>query len=455
MMKKYLLFFMVFFWAHAHAVEFTVTTTEDTIDVNLADGLCADIHGECSLRAAIMQSNIWATDDVIILPRGVSYGLSLDSEIDTQEVNDLDIWDSLTLTIENPELPILTLDEMPWIAINIDGDVDDRVFEIHAGELITFKGIVIAYGNAANSLSNSRKGGGVYVADQVETFRISDSIVALNQAGFGAGIYSLATNTWVDTTDISYNILTSPSPPLFPVAGAAVYHGGMEMTVNKSSIHNNILEHIGFFSSAIYVEGDDSQVNFLNTLIADNGVWPSVSSGVINGVRVNQADTRFNNSNITGNSGVGIQFNSDDAHTLTIRNTVLAFNVLGNCDEFTGVQDFGEALNPAHIISSDTSCSLPEFSRNLEDVDPMLSPIEGRFEVIGFEFFSIQFPETGSVLIDAGSTIEPGSVNVSACEATDIRGVLRPIQGGLFNFCDVGIYESGDLIFKTGFELID
>ncbi len=44
------------YWGDGQAVEFTVTTTEDTIDASLADGLCSDSQGECSLRAAIMQS---------------------------------------------------------------------------------------------------------------------------------------------------------------------------------------------------------------------------------------------------------------------------------------------------------------------------------------------------------------------------------------------------------------
>jgi hypothetical protein len=60
-----------------------------------------------------------------------------------------------------------------------------------------------------------------------------------------------------------------------------------------------------------------------------------------------------------------------------------------------------------------------------------------------------------SVLIDAGSSIDVNLGHISACETTDIRGVSRPINGGLYNFCDVGIYESNDVIFRNGFEPIE
>ena len=446
---------LMFCWSNGQAVEFTVTTTDDTIDANVSDGLCLDNLGECSLRAAIMQSNILGTDDVIYLPRGESFVLTRVNDIDTQGDNDLDVWDSLTLSIADPELPIASLDDMPWVMVDVDGAIEDRVFEIHAGELISFKGIVVAYGDAHNSLSNQRLGGGIYVAEQVAEFHLSDSIVAFNQAGYGAGIYSDAAVTLIESTDISYNSLDSPALPLVGVAGAGIFHGGLQLTLNKSSIHHNLLEAVGFFTSALEFNAADSQVNVLNTLVADNGVWPFGSSGVVDGIRGNQVEIRLNNSNITGNTGVGIRFNSDAEHTLTLRNSVLAFNVLNDCDELTGIQDFGGPLNPAHIISSDSSCLLPSLASNIQNVDPNLSELEGRFTALNFQFFSTQYPNIGSVLIDAGSRIDVNSEHVSACESTDIRGVNRPLTGGFFNYCDVGIYESDDLIFRDGYEIID
>lgn len=456
-MKKYCYIILLLTWVNCYAVEFTVTTTEDTIDANIADGLCIDSNGDCSLRAAIMQTNILGTDDVIYLPRGNAYALTLDNDIDTQGSNDLDIWDSLTISIVDPQIPVNSLDEMSWVVVDVDGAIEDRVFEIHDGELVSFIGLVIGYGDAENSLSNPRLGGGIYVSDQVAEFRLTDSIVVFNHGGYGAGIYSKAEVTWIETSDISYNTLDMPVLITLGAAGAGVYHAGMELTLNRSSIHHNFMDSIGFFASALSFEGEDSQVNILNTLVSENGVWGFGNGGVVDGIRANQAGLKINNSNITGNTGFGIRFSSDIDHTLVLRNSVLAFNVLEDCDVFTGIQDFGGPLNPAHIVSSDSSCLLPELASNRQDAEPQLSVLEGRFEVLDFQFFSVQYPEVGSVLIDAGSTLVAGSDHISACEATDIRGVTRPINGNSSpsSYCDIGIYESDDLIFGNGFEMID
>lgn len=454
-MSVLLVLMLLMFWVNGHAIEFTVNTTNDSVDADIADGLCLDSNGECSLRAAIMQSNILGSADVVYLPRGNVYELMLNSDINTQAANDLDIFDSITLSIADPEIPIETLSDMP--AISAGALVADRVFEIHGGAQVNFKGLFITSGDADNSLSNPRQGGAIYVSDQVGEFRISDSIVFLNKAGYGAGIYSEAEVTWIEKTDVSYNFHDSIGLPLLGAAGAAIYHKGLFMNIIKSSIHNNSIDSLGFFASAVVLNGTDSQVEILNTLIADNGVWPFGDDSRVDGIRINQGDLRVNNSNIVGNQGFGLVFDDGGDHVSILRNSVLAFNVFDNCGEFTGVQDFGGFMNPAYIVSSDLSCSLPTLlSGNKEDVDPQLSELEGRFQtILDVQYFITQYPKIGSVLIDAGSRLDVGTSDISACEATDIRGVERPLTGGFFNYCDVGIYEADDLIFKTGFELID
>ncbi len=89
-MNKYWVLFLVMCWVNSQAAEFTVNTTDDTVDASLADGICADFKGECSLRTAIMQANILGTDEVIYLTRGASYLLTLVDDIDSQNANDLD-----------------------------------------------------------------------------------------------------------------------------------------------------------------------------------------------------------------------------------------------------------------------------------------------------------------------------------------------------------------------------
>ena len=44
----------------AMAATFTVNNTLDTVDANPGNGVCADSLGQCTLRAAIMESNALA-----------------------------------------------------------------------------------------------------------------------------------------------------------------------------------------------------------------------------------------------------------------------------------------------------------------------------------------------------------------------------------------------------------
>src|SRR6185295_14523870 len=49
----------------ALGVLFTVTSTADTPDAVVGNGLCADSSGRCTLRAAIQEANANSTDDAI------------------------------------------------------------------------------------------------------------------------------------------------------------------------------------------------------------------------------------------------------------------------------------------------------------------------------------------------------------------------------------------------------
>ncbi|MGC8856466.1 MAG: CSLREA domain-containing protein [Anaerolineae bacterium] len=65
-----ILFGAVFPVRPAYAASFTVNTTADTVDANPGNGSCAGSSGNCSLRAAIMETNALAGADTIFIPTG-------------------------------------------------------------------------------------------------------------------------------------------------------------------------------------------------------------------------------------------------------------------------------------------------------------------------------------------------------------------------------------------------
>ena len=102
---------------------FTVDVTDDTVDFIPGDGYCADYGGNCSLRAAIQETNALAGEDTINVPLG-NVTLSIEGQGENAgETGDLDITDNLTI-IGNG-------------ATNIDANYIDRVFQIHDGITVT------------------------------------------------------------------------------------------------------------------------------------------------------------------------------------------------------------------------------------------------------------------------------------------------------------------------------
>src|SRR5262249_57996491 len=84
----------------AFAATFSVNSTADTVDVSPGNGVCADAANNCTLRAAIMETNALPGADTIMLPAG-TYLLTLPNaggvNEDMDATGDLDVTDSLTI----------------------------------------------------------------------------------------------------------------------------------------------------------------------------------------------------------------------------------------------------------------------------------------------------------------------------------------------------------------------
>ncbi|WP_082872077.1 choice-of-anchor Q domain-containing protein, partial [Oleiphilus sp. HI0117] len=82
----------------SQAANFAVNDTNDSVDVDPGNGVCATANGSCSLRAAVMEANALQGADAITLPAG-TFKISL-GEIgeDLAAEGDLDILDDLSIT---------------------------------------------------------------------------------------------------------------------------------------------------------------------------------------------------------------------------------------------------------------------------------------------------------------------------------------------------------------------
>lgn len=139
------------------AVEILVTKTADT-----NDGVCSG--ADCSLREAVIRSNVCAGTQTIRVPAG-TYTLTREGfEEDAAATGDLDITDNVTIWGTSPAV--------------IDGNLTDRIFDVQPGVTASLSTLVIQHGRAS-------QGGGIRNRG---TLNVNEATIQNNQALFGEGL---------------------------------------------------------------------------------------------------------------------------------------------------------------------------------------------------------------------------------------------------------------------------
>ena len=426
---------------------FTVNSTSDTVDIAPGDGVCLDGIGDCSLRAAIMESNVFKGADTVYLQRSTTYELTLVAGATDASFGDLDILDSLTLSIINPGTVTQSADELPVIDANGIG----RVIDVFNATSVTLFAVVITGGDTSNEVFNM--GGGILVNTPITTnFNVLNSIVFGNFSEQGAGIQTYAAESLISFTDISFNGLLDGDSF---TKGAGINNEGGDTTIQYSSIHNNAVNfNTPVCFGSVQNSSIDSDMFIFNSTIALNGTSPF--NNCLTGVNGVQSSLFLVNATVTYNSGWGLSSSDSSGNKdLFIRNTIIATNSINDCrlKNHNGMINFGDA-NGGHNIASDVSCNMPAISGNMEITDPKLDEFKAVFP--GFFPTFIYFePLPDSPAIDNGSPLAVNVGDPNACQQFDQILRLRPIDGNGNGsaVCDIGAVENNyDLIFKSDFE---
>lgn len=445
-MKFSLLLYLLWLSSGTFAANFTVNSSNDNSDLSPGNGICADFFGQCTLRAAIEETNQLPGADTVYLQRSVSYQNGFTSQLVT---------DSLTISIENPFTPITSALQLPQIHGN-----NNRVFKVVNATEVTFFGLLIMDGDVTQNSLGDQYGGGISV-DDVTTFNLLNSIVYANRAFTGAGIeFRNVGNVLISLSDISYN------ENVDDYAGIAVKHGQInagDIKIQHSSIHHNSLisNSPGGCSYAIEKEVAAGNMYIFNSTISDNGDF-AIPNNCVYGIHAKSSslygssDLFIVNSSIIKNHGEGLDYQDSGAvitGNLFVRNTILADNNYGDCESsLRGIINFGD-VNGGHNITSDSSCSLPAISGNMQNTNPMLSAAKSIFPYATFLFIYYE-PMITSPAIDNGSPLPVHMGNPNACQQYDQLLRLRPIDGNGNGsaVCDIGAVEYNDVIFQNSFE---
>ena len=335
---------------------FLVNSNLDTVDTTPGDGVCADAAGNCTLRAAIQETNALPGADTITLPAD-TYTLSIPGiDEDAAESGDLDITDDLTINGGGADTAI------------IDGGALDRVFDIAPGSATDISGVTVRNGSSSggggignegtltlnNSTLSGNTGRGI---SSTGTVTINNSTASGNT---GRGIANAGTMT-IDNSTVSGN------------SGGGIFNSGSgvgTMTLVNSTVSGNTKatgNGGGIFNSGT--------MTVTNSTVSGNETAHIEAQG---GGIANSGTLTLTNSTVSGNlaltpfGGGGI-FSSGG--TVNVKNTIIA----GNSDLLgEGPDCVGTLTSQGHnLVQAPFGCTITgDPTGNITGEDPLLGPLQ-------------------------------------------------------------------------------
>jgi len=395
-------------------LEFTVNTTEDTVDPNPGDGV-AGTGGQVSLRAAVMEANAHACPGpvVIHLPGGNYVSTLGGLDDDTAVSGDLDILGCITILGAGADRTV------------IDGNDLDRVFDVFADASLTIEDATVANGSMS-----SGSGGGIRSQGDLTLRRVT---VRDNESTGGSGGLRGAGTTLAEDCTFTGNWSRANGGGISCSAFTGVI---ASMTLHRCTIYDNASEGNGggFFSA-----GSDI-ADLFNCTISGNR-----ADGTGGGVFSNGSLLTFHSCTITNNTA---DFDADGSDTgggirqsngyVTIANTIIATNEgpPGTLEDLAGyITSAGYNL----IGAVGDATILGDVTGNLMGLNPGLGPLANNG---GFGW-------THALLATSPAL---DAANPDDYPDTDQRGEARPSDGDSDGTprADIGAFER--IVFPGDFD---
>ncbi len=443
---------------------FTVNSTADALDALAGDGLCATASGTCTLRAAIEETNALPGADTINLPAGI-YLITLGNGDDKTQQGDLDIVDTLTIAGAGQFSTI------------VDGNFNDRVFDVHQTGALQMSAVTVRNGNVNGDgggirgrgpltltdvtlADNTGKDGGGVSLDKVGSTAVFANVTfERNSADKGAGLHADETPVTITGSVFSQNVadkegggtfldksMASVSTSVFDdneaekggglfmkdgiastIAdsaftanraskdGGGLYFDKSRIDIDRSLIAANTAEEGG----GVFIKGGGSNIGLENTTISGNTA--TKAGGGIQ--KENNGPARLLNVTLYDNGspdGGGVHVKGGN---LSLTNTMIA-------NSSQGADCAGTILSLGNNLDSDGSCQLLQ-PGDLPNTDPLVGPLQNNGG-----------PTLTHALADLSPARDAGTN--TGCPGTDQRGEPRPVDGDgdAVAVCDIGAYEA-------------
>ncbi len=396
------------------AATFTVDSSLDVTDINPGDGACDDGSGNCTLRAAIQESNALPGPDAINIPLG-TYTLSIaGTHENAAATGDLDITDDLTITGASQETVI------------IDGSGIDRVVHVPWENTVEVAGVTIRNGQGGND-----QGGGIF---NNGTMTLTNSTVCDNAVNIadGGGISNYGTLTLTNST-VSGNAADEEG-----VDGGG---GGISNYDTLTLINSTISDNIGGDEGGGLHQGSGGTLTLTNSTVSGNTAVNSHGGGIANFSGTITITNSTISGNMTGFNGGGVWIGDG---TLTVTNSTFSSN--GAAANGGGIWNDNTANVTNSIFGNSPSggnCGgvgvVTDGGGNLAD-DPTCGTIPNTLTGLDATLADNGGPTMTHSLLAGSTAIDAAG----ACGlSTDQRGFIR-VDG----LCDAGSFELGAIDFS-------
>ena len=340
-MKNFFYILVVLCSTLSQAATFNVHSTNDNPDTNTGDGVCLDLNGNCTLKAAIEQANASSGADIILLTDG-TYTLFDPLDAISTEI-------SITGNASDANAVHLTRDESAALF---------HILDVTSSGVLTLNSLKISNGD--NTFGAGIRNSG--------TATMQNSILTNNQAMIGGGIYNTGTLTITGST-ISNNSVTSSGGGIFLQSGT--------LLINRSSIQNNTASgSAGSSGGGIYISGTSTNVKVYHSTFYNNSADDD-GGGFYN---LTAATTRLENTtfcnNTAGDQGGG--FFTSASSSIVYKNNLFSENI---ADGFGPDCKYGTLAIPGpsegfNMVSDATGCVLDEQDTDYLNVPGNLDPFQ-------------------------------------------------------------------------------
>ncbi len=396
--------------ASVWGAEFTVNSETDGTDLNPGDGVCevSGGGGDCSLRAAIMETNALGGAHSVNLPAGV-FALTIAGNESESAAGDLNILGT--------ELTLAGAGQADSI---IDGNGSNRVMTISVADVL-LRDLTIRNGAGT---ATSALGGAIsmFGGPTPNTLTLRRVHLTNNSANAGGALFA-ADNGVLTIEDSLFTENTTVPLGVTNQNGPAIYCLGCTLDVSGSTFTAN---HVGGKTITAHT---DAVVRVINSTISSNDEG---------GIYTQNADALIKFSTLANNGAQNLaHFSFDDSKFMQVGGSVLQSDNSSDCQ--TG-GDLPASLG--NNVVGDDSCEFAG-TGDLQNSDALLGPLQDNAGPT-----LTQLPGTGSPAID--------QVPAAACTdlsdaplTRDQRGLVRPIGSN----CDAGAVEVlSQLLLQDGFE---